>query len=229
MSKGEIILLSNLTKIYNTQTGILNAIEDLNMTVFEGDFILIKGRSGSGKSTLLNLLAALDKPTSGKIVIDGEDITKLSEPFSAKYRREKVGFIFQQFNLLEDMTGFDNLMLPMLPFGKSLNYIEHRIMELSSMFKLEDKLSMPVWKLSGGEKQRLAVVRSIVNDPKIILADEPTANLDLTLSKELLDILFSLNSIGKTIILVSHDELVTDYKFSKTYTIESGKLNVSFS
>lgn len=228
MSQREIVILSDLTKRYNTPTGIVNAIEALNMTIYDGDFILIKGRSGSGKSTFLNLLAALDKPTSGKIIVDGEDITKLSEPFSAKYRREKIGFIFQQLNLLEDMTGFDNLMLPMLPFAKNLYYMENRILELSSIFRLEKKLSIPVWKLSGGEKQRLAVVRSLVNDPKIVLADEPTANLDANLSKDLLDTLLSLKSMGKTVILVSHDEMVAGYKFSKIYTLENGKLNVSF-
>lgn len=227
MNRVEIILLSNLTKRYDTPAGMVNAIEDLNMTIYKGDFILIRGRSGSGKSTLLNLLAAFDKPTSGKIIVSGEDITKLSEIFSAKYRREKIGFIFQQFNLLEDMTGFDNLMLPMLPSGKSLQYMKNRIAELSSIFKLEEKLSTPVWKLSGGEKQRLAVVRALVNDPEIILADEPTANLDVNLSKELLDTLLSLNNMGKTVILVSHDEMVRNYSFSKSYTLESGNLDVS--
>ncbi|MCX8084781.1 MAG: ABC transporter ATP-binding protein [Calditerrivibrio sp.] len=221
-----IITLEKISKVYTSKREKITALNNINLNIERGSFVLIKGRSGSGKTTLLNLISALDKPTTGKIVVDNIDITKLSDPFSAEYRRKKIGFIFQQFHLLEDITVFENVLLSMIPTKNDFQYIKNTILEVSKRFDMEKFLETPAWKLSGGQKQRVTIMRALANDPPIILADEPTSNLDNNLSKELMNILQELNRNGKTILIVSHDEIIFRYPFSISYVLEDGQLNV---
>ena len=208
-----MIECSNLTKIYNKATPKeVKAIQNVNCTIADGEFVLLMGPSGSGKSTLLALIAALTRPTSGKVVVDGEIVSKLPEDFAALYRRQKIAFIFQKFHLLEDLSVFENVVLPLIPQNLSQKQIERKAYEVMKRFYIDHKAHVRVGKLSGGEQQRVAIARSMVNDPGIILADEPTANLDSTLTAQFIDILRELKAQGKTIVVATHDPRFLDIK-----------------
>ena len=209
-----MIECKNLTKIYNRGTPKeVVAIKEADITIAEGEFVLLMGPSGSGKSTLLSLIAALTRPTSGIVKVDGEIVSKLPEDFAALYRREKIGFVFQKFHLIEDMSVFENVALPLVPQGLTLKEIEYRVQEAMERFFISHKASQRVSKLSGGEQQRVAIARSMVHNPAIILADEPTANLDSALTKQFIDILASLKEERKTIIVATHDPRFLELKF----------------
>ena len=196
----------NLTKIYNLGTPReIKAIENVSCTIGDGEFVLLMGPSGSGKSTLLALIAALTRPTSGRVVVDKEIVSKLSEDFAALYRRRKVAFIFQKFHLLEDLTVLENVALPLVPHIHSRQDIEKRAFEVMRRFFIEHKAYEKVGKLSGGEQQRAAIARSMVFDPPIILADEPTANLDAKLSGQFIEILTDIKREGRTVVVATHD------------------------
>jgi putative ABC transport system ATP-binding protein len=180
--------------------------------VARGEVVALKGPSGSGKTTLLSLIGCMARPTSGRIVVDGRDVAKLSEEVLTKVRRRKFGFIFQQFNLISDLPVLDNVMLPLYPVDVRPAEMRRRADSILAELGLQDKRARRVRKLSGGEQQRVAVARALINEPEIIIADEPTAHLDQQLSDELMRILENLNRDGKTVIISTHDALIYNHR-----------------
>jgi putative ABC transport system ATP-binding protein len=220
----EVVKCENLWKIYNEGTRVeVQAIRGMNLEVKEKDFISLMGPSGSGKSTFMHLLGCLDTPTRGKIYVEGKDISKLSENELAKIRRKKIGFVFQTFNLIPSLSARENIELPMIFDGKNEEERKKRSDELLKKVGLKERANNKPPELSGGERQRVAIARALVNKPSLILADEPTGNLDSKTSKEIMEILNELNKEGATIIVITHDPKVA--KFSKkTMHITDGKL-----
>lgn len=201
-----MIELNAVSKVFNEgKSSEFLAVKDISFSVKSGEIFFLKGISGSGKSTLLGLIAGLYKPTSGDIIIDKTDITKLSIKFASQFRRENLGIIFQNFNLIPTLNVIDNVILPTLPDAKkSLD----RARYLLDKFHLLDKEKNLAKSLSGGEQQRVAIIRALINDPKIILADEPTANLDAKLSQKLLEYFKDMK--GKTIVISTHDPFLLE-------------------
>ncbi|OYT26080.1 MAG: hypothetical protein B6U97_04480 [Candidatus Altiarchaeales archaeon ex4484_96] len=209
MSDGEI-RCEKLVKTYNVgQPNEFKALRGLDLHIDLGDYVSIVGPSGSGKSTLLNLLSCLDSPTSGYVYIEGADINSLSDNKKARLRREKLGFVFQQFNLIKSMTAFENIALPMRFLGLGRSERKKRVEKLLSLMDLEDKGANRPSELSGGQQQRIAIARALANNPKIILADEPTGNLDTKTGSSIMDFLLRLNrEESKTLVMVTHDEAI---------------------
>jgi len=216
-----VVLGKELWKTYNIGEGIqVHALRGLNITVDEGEFISIMGPSGSGKSTLLNLIGALDNPTKGELFIDGEKISSMSESELTKMRAEKIGFIFQTFNLLPALTVRDNVEFPMrnLSRDKKVDKISRikRAEECLEIVDLGHRMDYLPAKLSGGERQRVAIARALVNHPKFILADEPTGNLDSEASDNIIKLLHHINNEGTTVIMVTHDkEIINNTRILK--------------
>jgi len=221
-----IIEIKNVTKIYNFKTPKeVIALKNINLSIKEGEFILLMGPSGSGKSTLLSIIAALTKPTYGKVIVKNEVLSKLPDRFAALFRRENIGFIFQKFNLIEDLNVFDNVILPLIPSDIEPKELENKAYKVMKDFSIEHKANQVVRKLSGGEQQRCAIARAMINDPQIILADEPTANLDAKLTSEFINIVKKLKKEGKTIIIATHDPRFETLDFvDKIYNILDGEL-----
>jgi putative ABC transport system ATP-binding protein len=209
MSDGEI-RCENLVKTYNIgQPNEFKALRGLDLHIALGDYVSIVGPSGSGKSTLLNLISCLDSPTSGHVYIEGADINSLSDNKKSRLRREKLGFVFQQFNLIKSMTAFENIALPMRFMGYGRSERKKRVEELLSLMGLEDKGGNRPSELSGGQQQRIAIARALANNPKIILADEPTGNLDTKTGASIMDFLLQLNrEESRTLVMVTHDERI---------------------
>lgn len=219
----EIIRCQNLVKTYNIgQPNEYTALKGVNLTVNEGDFISIIGASGSGKSTLLNLISCLDTPTSGEIYIEGIPLSKLRGNERAKLRNQKLGFIFQQFNLIGDMTAYENIELGMRFAGIGRKQRQERVKELLKQVGLEGKENNKPTELSGGEQQRIAIARALANNPKIILGDEPTGNLDSKTGATIMKILTELNQQGKTLLIVTHDPAIAK-KAHRTIRIKDGR------
>ncbi|WP_440953126.1 ABC transporter ATP-binding protein [Methanococcoides sp. FTZ1] len=205
-SNSKIIEIRDLTKIYTDGLGV-RALDGLNMTVERGEFLSIIGPSGSGKSTLLHMIGILDTPTSGTILIDGEDVTTMSDSERSKARNEMLGFIFQYHHLLPDFSALENVMMPLLISGKSKHEAERIASDLLKEVGLEDRMDHRPNQLSGGQNQRVAVARALANSPKIIIGDEPTGNLDSHSSDKIYELLRKLNrEHDQTFILVTHDE-----------------------
>jgi putative ABC transport system ATP-binding protein len=201
-----IIKLDNVCKTYKLGKEVdVKAVCHANFEIKKGEFIAIMGPSGSGKSTLMNLVGALDLPSDGRIFLESKDIAHLHESDLAQIRGKKIGFIFQQFNLIGTLTAKENIMLPMMFQGISSEEREKKAIELLKKVKLFDRANHKPGELSGGQQQRVAIARSLANDPDVILADEPTGNLDSKTGKEIMDFLKELNKQGKTIIMVTHD------------------------
>ena len=200
-----MIRSENLSKVYRMGKVEVQALRDVNLEIKDGEFMAIIGPSGSGKSTLLNLIGCLDKPTSGAVFIDGIDTGKLSENGLAEIRREKIGFIFQQFNLIHTLNALENVALPMFFAGVRRETRMKRAEELLTKVGLGDRINHKPSELSGGEQQRMAIARSLSNDPEIIIGDEPTGNIDTEAGNAIMDILEGLNREGRTIIVVTHD------------------------
>ncbi len=200
-----MIRTENLSKVYRMGKVEVQALRDVNLEIKDGEFMAIIGPSGSGKSTLLNLIGCLDKPTSGAVFIDGIDTGKLSENGLAEIRREKIGFIFQQFNLIHTLNALENVALPMFFAGVRRETRMKRAEELLTKVGLGDRINHKPSELSGGEQQRMAIARSLSNDPEIIIGDEPTGNIDTEAGNAIMDILEGLNREGRTIIVVTHD------------------------
>jgi ABC-type lipoprotein export system ATPase subunit len=206
--KRDVVLrVQNVQKSYKIPNGKLGVLQDINFTVREGEFMAITGASGSGKTTLLMLLGAQDTPDAGEIWLDDVAVQALSGIAAADFRREKVGFVFQLFYLLPNLTALENVMAPLLPYRRKLNFVlRERAKELLERVGLGDRLGHPPARLSGGEQQRVAIARSLINRPRVLLADEPTGNLDPATGMEVLGMLRELQEIGKqTLILVTHD------------------------
>jgi putative ABC transport system ATP-binding protein len=202
-----MIHLKNINKTYRTETVETLALNDINLNVDKGEFLSIMGPSGCGKSTLLNIIGLLDNPTNGKVLIDGEQTEKLNDKLMAQFRNRKLGFIFQSFHLINDLQVVDNVELPLL--YRNLTSKERKALALEALDKvgLGNRTKHFPTQLSGGQKQRVAIARAIVGKPEIILADEPTGNLDSNMGNEIMDILLGLNQNDRTtIIMVTHDE-----------------------
>ncbi len=187
------------------------ALRGVSMNMEEGEFVSIVGTSGSGKSTLLNLVGGLMKPTAGKVHVKGKDLTKMNENKLALFRRRYIGFVFQSFNLINTLTAVENVELPLLFSNVSPAERDRKVKSLLTEFGLEDRLDHRPTELSGGQQQRVSLARAIINNPEIILADEPTGNLDSKTSEEIMEVLYDLNRKGQTFLVVTHDMSVAHY------------------
>lgn len=196
----------DLRRVYKMGRAQVHALRGLDLVVEAGEFLSIMGRSGSGKSTFLNLVGCLDQPSGGSISLDGLDITRLPKARLAQIRREKIGFVFQQFNLIPTLTALENVMMPLRYAGVNGRERRRRAGDLLGLMGMGDRLNHRPWEMSGGEQQRVAMARALVNHPPILLADEPTGELDTTTAQQIMGILLQLNQeMGQTIILVTHD------------------------
>lgn len=200
-----IIDIDSLTKIYQTGKTEFKALNNVSLKIQKGDFVSIMGPSGSGKSTLMNIIGCLDRPTSGTIIIDGENISSVGDNQLAEIRGRKIGFIFQKFNLMPTMSALKNIALPMVFLGSSKSEREQRASDLLNKVGLTNWATHRPSELSGGQQQRIAIARALTNNPSIILADEPTGNLDTKTGDQIMEMLVSLNKEGKTILLVTHE------------------------
>ena len=221
-----VIEINNLTKIYQEDAEVVKALDGVNLTIGKGEFTAIVGPSGSGKTTLLNMIGGLDKPTSGTIVVDGIEVTKLSSNDLINFRRDSVGFVFQAYNLIPVLTAKENVTFVMDLQGVPTRQSSARAMELLKSVGLGDRVDARPGKLSGGQQQRVAVARALASKPKFILADEPTANLDGKSAETLLDIMEKLNEEENiTFIFSTHDPRVMQ-KARRIITLEDGKIVV---
>lgn len=220
----EIIKLRKVAKYYEMGDNIVKALDDIDISVELGDFVAIMGPSGSGKSTSMNLVGSLDLPTHGEIYLDGRDISHLDESQLAQIRGRKIGFIFQSFNLIPNLTAKENIMLPMLFQGISKEEREERAESILKSVDLQDRADHYPNQLSGGQQQRVAIARSLANDPEVILADEPTGNLDTKTGEKVMQFLEDLNKKGRTIIIVTHDQNIALNHARKIYWLKDGKI-----
>ncbi len=202
----KILEVNGLKKVYSTRFGgnKVEALKNVNFSVEQGEFVAIMGESGSGKTTLLNMLAALDRPTSGTILLDGQDLTGIRDSAIAAFRRDHLGFVFQDFNLLDTFTLEDNIYLPLVLAGKSHKEMHGLLTPLAERLGIADLLKKYPYEVSGGQKQRAAVARALISHPKLILADEPTGALDSRATDELLLLFNRINQMGQTILMVTH-------------------------
>lgn len=204
-----MIRVKNITKVFNAgKPNRFVAVDDISLSVEEHEATVLKGPSGSGKTTLLTLLGCMARPTSGRITLWDREITSLPERFLTEIRRSHFGFIFQRFNLIRGITALENVMVPAYPTGEKYSVLRRRAMELLDLFEVGHKAASNVDWLSGGEAQRVAIARALVNQPGILIADEPTAHLDSRLSREFMEIMSRLKSEGKTLVMASHDPIV---------------------
>lgn len=222
----EVIRLENVWKIYKEETeNPVYALRGIDVKIKKGDFIAIMGPSGSGKSTCMNLIGSLDIPTKGKVFLEKHNISTLEESDLAQVRGRKIGFIFQQFNLIPNLTAKENIILPMIFQEIDEEEREKRARDLLKLVELDDRMNHYPSELSGGQQQRVAIARSLANDPEVILADEPTGNLDTRTGEIVMKFLNKLNSEGKTIIIVTHDPDVAVKHAEIIYWIKDGKID----
>lgn len=201
-----ILEVNQLKKIYTTRLGInkVQALENVSFSVEEGEYVAIMGESGSGKTTLLNILASLDKPTSGQVLLEGKNITGMKQRELCKFRRDNLGFVFQDFNLLDTFSNRDNIFLPLVLAGNLYDKMEKRLNPLAEKLAVSEILNKYPYEISGGQKQRIAVARALITKPKLVLADEPTGALDSKASGRLLHLFEEINKEGQTILMVTH-------------------------
>ncbi|MFC1789740.1 ABC transporter ATP-binding protein [Patescibacteria group bacterium] len=219
-----LIKLEDVWKIYHFADVELSVLKGVSLEITSGAFVVILGPSGSGKSTLLHMIGCLDLPTKGREFLNGKDISKMSEDELAQVRGNKIGFIFQQFNLLQNLSALENVMLPMIFQGKPEKERRERAKNLLFSLGLEKRMSHRPTELSGGEQQRIAIARSLSNDPEIIVADEPTGNLDSENGKKIMEILVNLHkNEGKTIVVVTHDSTIANYS-NQIVNIKDGQI-----
>ncbi|MCR5755831.1 MAG: ABC transporter ATP-binding protein [Acetatifactor sp.] len=201
-----ILEAKSLQKIYTTRLGTnkVQALSNVSFSVEQGEYVAIMGESGSGKTTLLNLLAALDKPTGGSILLDGKEVSDIREKKLAEFRRENLGFVFQEFNLLDTFSVRDNILLPLVLSQSKVSEMKERIVPIAQRLGIDSLLDKFPYEISGGQKQRVAVARAIITNPKLILADEPTGALDSKATDSLLKVFQEINNMGQTILMVTH-------------------------
>ena len=223
-SSTALLELSHVKKLYGGKGVVTTALDDVSLTVREGEFVAIMGPSGSGKSTLLNCVATIDTVTSGQITLGGMDVTRLRRSELARFRRDKLGFIFQDSNLLDTMTGFENIALALTLKGVKPRKVQQLVDSLAHLLGIEDVLPKYPQQMSGGQRQRVAAARAIVGNPQLILADEPTGALDSKSSAVLLDVLDRMNErMGATILMVTHDAYAASYS-TRTVFVRDGRL-----
>jgi len=216
-----IIKTENLTRTFKQGETIIYGANDINFTIGKGDFVAITGKSGSGKTTFLNLIGGIDKPNSGKVIINGVDIYSINNDELAKVRRRHIGYVFQNFNLIPILTAKENIIMPLLLDSKKCD--EEHLKGITDVLEINDRLNHLPSELSGGQKQRVAIARALINQPEIILADEPTGNLDKKSADELMLLFQKINELGNTIVMVTHDE---NYAVAckRRMTISDGKI-----
>lgn len=223
MTDTQLVKLTNISKHYQSGEEIIKALDDVSLSILSGEHIAILGPSGSGKSTLMNMLGCLDKPTSGQYILADQDVSQLSSHQLAGIRNQKIGFVFQSFNLLEYASALDNVALPLVYRGANAKERRQKASELLHRVGLGDRLHHKPNQLSGGQKQRVAIARALVNDPQIILADEPTGALDSKSGSEIELLFKELNQEGRTIIVVTHDNLLAQ-RTARVVTIKDGNI-----
>ncbi len=220
-----IIKTEDIWKVYDLGRVHLDILKGIDLEILEGDFVVILGPSGSGKSTLLNLISCLDVPSKGKVTVEGNDISGLSEDELAEVRGKKIGFVFQQFNLLSHLTALENVIIPSIFQGKRSYDVKDKAGNILTSLGLEGRVNHKPAELSGGEKQRVAIARSLINDPDIIVADEPTGNVDSKTGEKIMNILVKLNKDeGKTVIVVTHDTELTKFA-NRVISIKDGEIH----
>lgn len=220
-----LLEINALKKVYSSRFGgnEVTALRNVNFSVEDGEYVAIMGESGSGKTTLLNILAALDKPTSGTVLLNGKDMIKIPENDIAGFRRDHLGFVFQDFNLLDTFTLEDNIYLPLVLAGMTYQKMSNRLEPIAKLLGITDLLKKYPYEVSGGQKQRAAVARALITNPELILADEPTAALDSRSSEELLRLFSKVNEQGQTIIMVTHST-ATASKANRVLFIKDGEV-----
>ncbi len=224
-----LIRVEGVSKCFNRgRPNEIWPVREVSLEIYPNEVVVLKGPSGSGKTTLLGLIGCMSRPTAGKILVKGMDVAKLPERFLTEIRRKTFGFIFQQFNLIKGITVKENIMLPLYPTPLGFKEISQTVNTLMKTLSLEHRADFRVEILSGGEQQRVAIARALVNNPDILMADEPTAHLDSKLSKDLLEILNTLKSKGKTIVIATHDPLVFESNIvDRVYEVRDGSIRAS--
>ena len=217
------IVLDNVNKSYSLRDYELHVLQDISVDIKKGDFIAIKGPSGAGKSTWMNMIGSLDVQSSGNILLDGADLSNLSESELAVLRGKKIGFVFQNFNLIPNLSAFDNISLPLIFQDIEKDKRKEITNEILEKVGLTKRSSHKPSELSGGERQRVAIARALVNNPEIILADEPTGNLDSKTGKEIMNLLINLNKEGKTLIVITHDDNIAKLA-KRVVKLKDGKI-----
>jgi putative ABC transport system ATP-binding protein len=221
--KDSVLQLENVSKIYNMDGVFVKALDNISLSIGRGEFVSIIGPSGSGKSTLMHIIGCLDVPTSGKVILEDHEISKMSERELAKIRNKKIGFVFQQFNLLSRTSALENVILPLIYNGTPTSQIEKKAREALEKVGLGNRLDHHPNQLSGGQQQKVAIARALVTDPAIILADEPTGNLDSKSGSEVMEIFKKLHQQGRTIVLVTHDQNVAS-QAQRTIKLKDGRI-----
>lgn len=211
MNKKKVIEIAGITKFYNVGNQVVKALNGVDMTVDENEFVALMGPSGSGKSTLMNVIGCLDTPTSGRYVLNNKDVSSMVDDELAAIRNKEIGFVFQTFNLLPRYSALENVALPLIYAGLSKKERELRATEVLEQVGLQDRMDHKPNELSGGQRQRVAVARALVNKPSIILADEPTGNLDTKTSHEIMALINDIHHQGNTIVLVTHEEDIAEH------------------
>ena len=221
----QILNVTGLKKVYTTRFGgsQVTALRQVDFSVEEGEYVAIMGESGSGKTTLLNILAALDKPTAGTVLLDGLDLSQIRESQAAAFRRDNLGFVFQEFNLLDTFTLEDNIYLPLVLAGKSYNEMRGRLEPVARQLGITELLKKYPYEVSGGQKQRAAVARALITGPRLLLADEPTGALDSKATDELLRLFSQVNMTGQTILMVTHSVKAASHA-SRVLFIKDGEV-----
>jgi putative ABC transport system ATP-binding protein len=219
-----LIEFSEISRIYNLDAAPVAALQNISFSVEAGSFVAIVGKSGSGKSTLLNLVGGMDKPSTGEITVAGKIISKMTSDQLAQYRRMAVGMIFQSFNLMSNMTAWENVALPMLFSGASEAKRRQRATELLDVVGLAHRTGHRPTELSGGEQQRVAIARALVNEPSFLLADEPTGNLDSRTSDEIVRLLQNIHTQGKTVMMITHDFSLAELLATRIITLKDGNI-----
>jgi len=222
-TKDLIIKISNVSKVYEASDVATVALKDINLEVERNGFLAITGRSGSGKSTLMHIIGLLDLPTTGSYILNGTDVSKLNEDQLAFQRNKEIGFVFQSFNLLPRLSAVENVILPAIYAGTDDRERTQKAVELLTELGLENHLNKRPNQMSGGQQQRVAIARALINDPELILADEPTGNLDVASGNDVMNTLKALNKEGKTIVLITHEHDIA-LEAKRIVRLEDGKL-----
>jgi putative ABC transport system ATP-binding protein len=224
LTEKKLIQTENLGKVYNSgMPDALSALHNVSIEIDRNRITVLKGPSGSGKTSLLSLISCMSRPTAGRIFVEEKDVVKLPERFLTNIRRAKFGFIFQQLHLIRNVSVLENILLPLYPLSMTASIMREKALAIMKKLGIEDKRNFKVKQLSGGEQQRVAIARAMVNDPEIIIADEPTAHLDTKLASEFMEVLESLLNEGKTIVIATHDLFVHEHLLvHKTISMRDG-------